>query len=33
MKYWKKYSKEKLIARIDEALAANVNFQKSKYLD
>jgi len=32
MKYWKKYSKEKLIARIDEALDANVNFQSSKYL-
>lgn len=32
MKYWKKYSKEKLIARIDEALDANVNFQTSKYL-
>ena len=32
MKYWKKYSKEKLISRIDEALDANVNFQTSKYL-
>ena len=32
MKYWKKYSKEKLIQRIDEALDANVNFQSSKYL-
>ncbi|PCH49096.1 MAG: aspartate aminotransferase family protein [Flavobacteriaceae bacterium] len=32
MKYWKKYSKEKLIHRIDEALDANVNFQTSKLL-
>jgi glutamate/tyrosine decarboxylase-like PLP-dependent enzyme len=32
MKYWKKYSKEKLITRIDKALNANVNFQTSKYL-
>jgi len=32
MKYWKKYSKENLIKRIDEALDANVNFQTSKYL-
>ena len=32
MKYWKKYSKEKLIQRIDKALDANVNFQTSKYL-
>ncbi len=32
MKYWKKHSKEKLIARIDQALNANVNFQTSKYL-
>jgi len=32
MKYWKKYSKEKLISRIDEALDANVNFQTSKSL-
>ncbi len=32
MKYWKKYSKEKLIKRIDEALASNVNFLTSKYL-
>ena len=32
MKYWKKYSKEKLIERIDESLASNVNFLTSKYL-
>lgn len=32
MKYWKKYSKEKLITRIDEALASTVDFQNSKYL-
>ena len=32
MKYWKKYSKEKLIKRIDEALASTVDFQDSKYL-
>jgi len=32
MKYWKKYSKEKLIKRIDTALDANVNFQTSKAL-
>lgn len=32
MKYWKKYSKEKLIASIDKALNANVDFQTSKYL-
>jgi glutamate/tyrosine decarboxylase-like PLP-dependent enzyme len=32
MKYWKKYSKEKLIKRIDKALNANVNFQTSKAL-
>ncbi len=32
MKYWKKYSKEKLIERIDGALEANVNFQTSKFL-
>ena len=32
MKYWKKYSKEKLIKRIDKALNANVNFQTSKGL-
>jgi len=32
MKYWKKYSKDKLIARIDSALEANVNFQTSKLL-
>ncbi|UMB59330.1 pyridoxal-dependent decarboxylase [Lutibacter sp. A80] len=32
MKYWKKYSKEKLIKRIDKALNANVNFQTNKGL-
>jgi glutamate/tyrosine decarboxylase-like PLP-dependent enzyme len=32
MKYWKKYSKEKLIARIDEALASTIDFQNSKHL-
>ncbi len=32
MKYWKKYSKEKLIQRIDEALESTVDFQNSKYL-
>jgi glutamate/tyrosine decarboxylase-like PLP-dependent enzyme len=32
MKYWKKYSKEKLIKRIDEALASTIDFQNSKYL-
>ncbi|PHS54318.1 MAG: aspartate aminotransferase family protein [Lutibacter sp.] len=32
MKYWKKYSKDKLIKRIDEALASTVDFQNSKYL-
>jgi len=32
MKYWKKYSKDKLIARIDEALGSNVDFQDSKHL-
>lgn len=32
MIYWKKHSKEKLIARIDQALNANVNFQTSKFL-
>ena len=32
MKYWKKYSKDKLIARIDSALEENVNFQTSKFL-
>lgn len=32
MKYWKKYSKEKLISKIDKALASNVNFLTSKHL-
>lgn len=32
MKYWKKYSKEKLITRIDDALASTIDFQNSKYL-
>ena len=32
MKYWKKYSKENLIKRIDEALASTIDFQNSKYL-
>ena len=32
MKYWKKYSKEKLIKRIDEALENNIDFQESKSL-
>lgn len=32
MKYWKKYSKEKLIKRIDEALASTIDFQNSKHL-
>lgn len=32
MKYWKKYSKEKLIKRIDKALESTIDFQKSKYL-
>ncbi|WP_111709062.1 pyridoxal phosphate-dependent decarboxylase family protein [Lutibacter citreus] len=32
MKYWKKYSKEKLINRIDKALKSTVDFQNSKYL-
>ncbi len=32
MKYWKKYSKEKLIKRIDEALEENIDFQESKSL-
>jgi glutamate/tyrosine decarboxylase-like PLP-dependent enzyme len=32
MKYWKKYSKEKLIKRIDKALESTVDFQNSKYL-
>ncbi|REE83364.1 pyridoxal-dependent decarboxylase-like protein [Lutibacter oceani] len=32
MKYWKKYSKEKLIKRIDKALESTIDFQNSKYL-
>lgn len=32
MKYWKKYSKEKLIKRIDKALKSTIDFQNSKYL-
>ncbi|MBI9040325.1 pyridoxal-dependent decarboxylase [Lutibacter sp.] len=32
MKYWKKYSKEKLIAKIDKALASTIDFQNSKHL-
>ena len=32
MRYWKKYSKENLIKRIDEALASSIDFQNSKYL-
>ena len=32
MKYWKKYSDERLIKRIDEALALNVDFERSKSL-
>ena len=32
MRYWKKYSKENLIKRIDEALASTIDFQNSKYL-
>ncbi|WP_298265756.1 pyridoxal-dependent decarboxylase [uncultured Lutibacter sp.] len=32
MKYWKKYSKEQLIKRIDEALASTIDFQNSKHL-
>jgi len=32
MKHWKKYSKDKLLLKIDKALEANVNFQTSKYL-
>jgi len=32
MKYWKKYSKEKLIKQIDEALENNIDFQESKSL-
>ena len=32
MKHWKKYSREKLIKRIDEALESTIDFQSSKYL-
>ena len=32
MKYWKKYTREKLIKRIDEALESTIDFQSSKYL-
>ena len=32
MKYWKKYTKEKLIRRIDKALESTIDFQNSKYL-
>jgi tyrosine decarboxylase/aspartate 1-decarboxylase len=32
MKYWKKYSKEKLIKRIDVALESTIDFQSSKHL-
>jgi len=32
MKYWKKYSKERLINRIDKALESTIDFQNSKYL-
>lgn len=32
MKYWKKYSHEKLLKRIDEALESNVDFETSKSL-
>ena len=32
MRYWKKYSKEKLIKRIDKALESTIDFQNSKYL-
>ena len=32
MKHWKKYSKEKLIKRIDKALESTIDFQSSKYL-
>ena len=32
MKYWKKYSKDKLISKIDKALESTVDFQNSKYL-
>lgn len=32
MKYWKKYSKEKLISKIDQALESTIDFQSSKYL-
>lgn len=32
MKHWKKYTKDVLIAKIDEALKSSVDFEKSKYL-
>ena len=32
MKYWKKYSKDKLINKIDKALESTIDFQNSKYL-
>ena len=32
MKYWKKYSKEKLAKKIDAALASSVDFEHSKFL-
>ena len=32
MKHWKKYSREELIKRIDEALELTIDFQDSKYL-
>ena len=32
MKYWKKYSKEKLIKRIDKALESTIDFESSKHL-
>lgn len=32
MKYWKKYTREKLTKRIDEALESTIDFQSSKYL-
>ena len=32
MKYWKKFSKEKLIKKIDKALESTVDFENSNYL-
>lgn len=32
MRYWRKYTKEKLIKRIDKALESTIDFQNSKYL-